>query len=173
MVRSSIVIKKLEEKDRDTAAEFVSRMMKWTVKTYSKRRYPKSALDHQILVATGTLDKSIEDPDHYCMLAIKDGETIGIALGQVLGGVGRIDWIAVAPEYQRQGIGRKLMKAVEGQMKGRGCHKMTLYVFDSQIPALGLYLNWGMIPEATLKEHHWGDDYVVMSKWLDMRRRVV
>jgi hypothetical protein len=85
MVRSSIVIKKLEEKDRDTAAEFVSRMMKWTVKTYSKRRYPKSALDHQILVATGTLDKSIEDPDHYCMLAIKDGETIGIALGQVLG----------------------------------------------------------------------------------------
>jgi len=171
MSTSSIVIKELEKKDRERATKFVRRMMRWTMKTYVKGGYSRESLDHHISTATRTLDLAIKDPNYYCILAIKDGEIVGIALGQVLGGVGRIDWMAVAPERHRQGVGKKLMAAVERQMYGRGCHKMTLYVFNSYMPALGLYLNWGMVPEATLKEHLWGDDYVVMSKWLERRKR--
>ena len=171
MPGSSIVIKKLERKDREKAAEFVGRMMRWTSKTYAKKGQTKESLDHHISTAVRTLDLAIKDPGHYCVLAVKDDEAIGIALGQVLGGVGRIDWMAVVPERHRQGIGKKLMKAVEEMMHERGCHKMTLYAFNSHIPALGLYLKWGMVPEATLKEHLWGDDYVVMSKWLERTKR--
>ena len=171
MSSSSIVIKELEKKDRERAAKFVRRMMRWTMKTYGKGGYSRESLDHHISTAIRTLDLAIKDPNHYCILAIKDGEIIGIALGQVLGGVGRIDWMAVAPERHRQGIGKKLMAAVERLMHGRGCHKMTLYAFNSYMPALGLYLEWGMVPEATLKEHLWGDDYIVMSKWLERRKQ--
>lgn len=171
MSASSMVIKELEKEDRERAAKFVRRMMRWTMKAYGKEGHSRESLEHHISTAIGTLDRSLKDPSHYCILAIKDGEMVGIVLGQVLGGVGRIDWMAVAPERHRQGIGRKLMTAVEEQMHGRGCHKMTLFAFNSYLPALGLYLKWGMVPEATLKEHLWGDDYVVMSKWLDRRKR--
>jgi len=168
---SSIVIRELEKKDRERAAKFVRRMMRWTMKTYVKGAHSRESLDHHISTAIRTLDVALKDPNHYCIIAVKDGEIIGIALGQMLGGVGRIDWMSVDPECHRQGVGRKLMTAVERQMHRRGCHKMTLYAFNSYIPALGLYLKWGMVPEATLKEHLWGDDYIVMSKWLARRKR--
>lgn len=171
MSSSSMVIRKLEKKDRVSAAKFVRKMMRWTMKSYAKEGYSREELDHHTSTAVRTLDLAIKDPNHYSILAIKDGEIIGIALGQVLGGVGRIDWMAVVPERHRQGVGKSLMNAVEKEMHRRGCHKMTLYVFNSYMPALGLYLKWGMVPEATLKEHLWGDDYVVMSKWLERRKR--
>jgi len=171
MSSSSIVIKEMEKKDRERAAKFVRRMMRWSVKTYGRKGYSKESLDHHISTAIRTLDLALEDPNHYCTLAIKDGDVIGIALGQMLGGVGRIDWMAVTPEYHRQGIGKRLMTEVERQMHRRGCHKITLLVINSYLPALGLYLKWGMVPEATLKEHLWGDDYVVVSKWLERSKR--
>jgi len=170
MSKSSVVIRELEKKDRNKAAEFVGRMMRWTTKNYAKEGYSKESLDHLVSTAVGTLDLAIKDPNHYCLLAVKGDEIVGIALGQVLGGVGRIDWMAVAPDSQRKGVGRQLMTTVEGYMLGKGCHKMTLQAYNSHIPALGLYLNWGMVPEATLREHLWGDDYVVMSKWLERRK---
>jgi GNAT superfamily N-acetyltransferase len=167
MPSSSIVVNELAKKDRERAAKFVGKMMRWSMKTHAKVGYSRESLGHHISTAIRTLNLAIKDPNHYCLLAMKDGEIIGIALGQVLGGVGRIDWMAVAPEHRRQGVGKKLMTAVEKEMHRRGCHKMTLYMFNSYMPALGLYLKWGMVPEATLKEHLWGDDYVVMSKWLE------
>ncbi len=170
MPRSSVVIKELERKDRQKAAEFVGEMMRWTTANYSRKGRSKESLDHLISTAVKTLDLAIRDPNHFCLLAVKGDEIIGIALGQVLGGVGRIDWMAVSPESQRKGVGKRLMTTVEGYMLGKGCHKMTLQAYNSHIPALGLYLNWGMVPEATLKEHLWGDDYVVMSKWLETRK---
>lgn len=170
MPRSSVVIKELEKKDRQKAARFVGKMMRWTTANYSKEGHSEESLEHLISTAVNTLDLAIRSPNHFCLLAFKGDEIIGIALGQVLGGVGRIDWMAVSPESQRRGVGKRLMTTVEGYMLGKGCHKMTLQAYNSHIPALGLYLNWGMVPEATLKEHLWGDDYVVMSKWLEKRK---
>lgn len=167
MPKSSVIVKELEKKDRQKAARFVEKMMRWTASKYSKGRRSKESLEHLISTAVRTLDQAIKDPNQFCLLAFKGNEIIGIALGQVLGGVGRIDWMAVAPESQRKGVGRQLMATVEGYMLGKGCHKMTLQAYNSHIPALGLYLNWGMVPEATLKKHLWGDDYLVMSKWLE------
>lgn len=171
MPKSSVVVKELGKKDRSKAARFAERMMRWTARKYSKEGRADESLDHLISTAIKTLDLAIKDPNHYCLIAVEGGEIIGIALGRMLGGVGRIDWMAVAPESQRRGVGRKLMATVEGYMLGKGCHKMTLQAYNSHLPALGLYLNWGMVPEATLKEHLWGDDYVVMSKWLKRGKR--
>ena len=170
MAGSPIVIKALEEKDRAKAARFVAKMMRWTAKAYAKGRLSKESLSHLTSTAIGTLDTALKDPSHYCILALKGGEVSGIALGHTLGGVGRIDWMAVAPELHRQGIGKKLVAAVESQMRQSGCHKITLYISHGQTPAIGLYLNWGMVPEGNLKNHEWGGDYVVMSKWLGRRR---
>lgn len=169
MSDSPIVIRKLEKKDLGKATRFVSRMMRWTAKTHSKGGYSRESLDHFISTATRTLDLALKDPSHYCILALKGREISGIVLGQVLGGVSRIDWLAVSPESHRQGIGKKLVAAVESQMRKRGCHKVTLFISNSHIPAIGLYLKWGMVPEGSLKQHLWGGDYIVMSKWLERK----
>jgi ribosomal protein S18 acetylase RimI-like enzyme len=171
MSGSSIRIKELGKKDREAAVRFVRKMMRWTMRKYAEGNRSEEALDHHVSTAVQTLDLAIKDPNHYCMIAVRNGTIIGIALGKVLGGVGSIDWMAVTPEYHRRGVGKKMMAAVEELMHSRGCHKMTLFAFDSYVPALGLYLKWGMVPEATLKEHMFGDDYLVMSKWLERRKR--
>lgn len=162
-----VALKGLRKKDREEAAAFVRRMIKLDMKGREKSARSRKDIEHHAETVVRMLDLAIQDENHYCTVATKGGAVIGIALGQVLGGVGRIDWMAVDPRHQRQGVGKRLMASAEERMKGRGCHKMTLFVVSSQMPALGLYLNWGMVPEATLKEHMWGDDHIVMSKWLE------
>lgn len=75
-------------------------------------------LDHLMSTAIGALDSALKDPNRYCILAMKGRKISGIALGQILGGVRRIDWLAVAPECHRQGIGKELMTAVETKCAG-------------------------------------------------------
>jgi ribosomal protein S18 acetylase RimI-like enzyme len=49
----------------------------------------------------------------------------------------------VSPHYQGQGVGKKLMAAVEQQARARGCAKVTLEVRDDNERAQRLYLACG------------------------------
>ncbi len=58
-----------------------------------------------------------------CFVAEEDGQVIGFALGAdryVSKRMGHLDWIAVAPEHQRHGIGTKLTEAVYKAMGEQG-----------------------------------------------------
>ena len=58
--------------------------------------------------------------DHF-MAVDEKGEVVGVAkLYEKEAGVGHVSHLAVAPEYQRQGIGRLLMDAVEKRARKRG-----------------------------------------------------
>ena len=166
MPRSLIEIKELENKDREKATAFAAKMIRLAARSDSKSHYSKELLDDLIKNSRKTIFSAPRDPDRFCVLATKDEEIIGIALGRMLGGVGRVDWITVATEHRRGGIGKRLARAMEDTMHRKGCHKITLYISESHIPAIGLFLKWGMVPEGVLKRHEWGNDYTVMSKWL-------
>jgi ribosomal protein S18 acetylase RimI-like enzyme len=166
MPKSSIVIKELESKDCERAAAFAARMIRLEARSDHKSHYSKALLKDLIKNSRRTIFSAPRDSDNFCVIATKDKRITGIALGRTLGGVGRVDWIAVAPEQRRGGIGKRLAHAVEASMLEKGCHKITLYISESHIPAIGLFLKWGMIPEGMLKRHEWGNDYTVMSKWL-------
>jgi len=47
--------------------------------------------------------------------------------------------LAVLPEYRGQGIGRKLLAAVEAKGIELGCGKLTLEVQSENLPAQGIY----------------------------------
>jgi ribosomal protein S18 acetylase RimI-like enzyme len=49
----------------------------------------------------------------------------------------------VSPEYQGQGVGKKLMAAVEQDARARGCAKVTLEVRDDNARAQKLYVACG------------------------------
>src|ERR1044071_487729 len=58
--------------------------------------------------------------DHF-MAVDEKGEVVGVAkLYEKEEGVGHVSHLAVAPEYQHQGIGRLLMDAVEKRARKRG-----------------------------------------------------
>lgn len=84
--------------------------------------------------------------DAYYLLGIdksKDNLIMAYAGCWVLGTEGHITNIAVAPEYQGQGLGRKLMETLIARVKPLGVDSMTLEVRPSNTPALALYGRMG------------------------------
>ena len=53
--------------------------------------------------------------------------------------------LAVRESHQGQGIGRRLLAAVEHAARGRGCCKLTLEVLEENVRAQGLYRSVGFV----------------------------
>jgi ribosomal protein S18 acetylase RimI-like enzyme len=54
-----------------------------------------------------------------------------------------IENIAVRPEYQRQGLGRRLMQFAERQAREQGLNELRLYVSELMPENLGFYRRLG------------------------------
>ena len=54
--------------------------------------------------------------------------------------------VAVSPAARGQGIGRKLLAAVETEARSLGCGKVTLEVRSDNARAMGLYRSVGFVP---------------------------
>ncbi len=52
----------------------------------------------------------------------------------------------VSPQFQGQGVGKKLMAAVEAEARSRGCCKISLEVREDNARAQALYLKCGFDP---------------------------
>lgn len=159
-------IRRLAQRDCRDAGQFIAATMTWTWENFGRSAVTARGLARWIALRRRSLIPGLKDPDQYCFLAVHGKNILGIALGETGFGVGSLDWLAVDPNHQGRGIGKTLMEAVERHMLKKRCHKMTLYTYAVLVPAISLYLNSGMIPEAYLRKHALGEDYVVMSKWL-------
>ncbi len=73
---------------------------------------------------------------------------------------GWVNYLAVAPEWQRQGLGRCMMGEVERLLHSAGCPKINLQVRDTNAEALGFYSALG----------YTRDEVVSMGKRLEMDR---
>lgn len=63
----------------------------------------------------------------------KEGDTpIGVAGLEVLGSVGLVRSVGVAPSHRRHGLGSKLLAAVEAKAKGRAVKQLYLLTNDAQ-----------------------------------------
>ena len=89
------------------------------------------------------------DPDLF-LVALVDGEVVGSVMGGYEGHRGWINYLAVSPSHQRQGLGRSLMAAVEEKLKAKGCPKINLQVRSNNQAVIDFYATIG-----------YGDDNVV------------
>jgi ribosomal protein S18 acetylase RimI-like enzyme len=59
-----------------------------------------------------------------CMVADDDGKVVGFALGastfEIIEDAAHVEWIAVAPEYRRRGLGERLLLSLVEIAKGLG-----------------------------------------------------
>jgi ribosomal protein S18 acetylase RimI-like enzyme len=86
--------------------------------------------------------KKKEHPELF-LVALKGKEIVGVLMGGYDGHRGAVNYFAVAPAHQRQGIGRLLMGAVEKKLNRLGCPKINLYVRVSNEPVRVFYEKLG------------------------------
>lgn len=73
------------------------------------------------------------------LVGVEDGAIVATAMAGFDGHRGWINYLAVAPERQRQGHGRQLMRAVEDALLAVGCPKLNLQVRAGNAKAVAFY----------------------------------
>lgn len=118
------------------------------------------AADEEILGRT--YDWSAESLD----LGAREGrKVVGVLRGHFTGGVATVNELLVHRARRRMGIGTRLVVAMEEAAVSRGCHKVSLRT-PAGSEAEGFYRGLGYAREYRLSGHHYGHDYVGMSKRL-------
>ena len=72
-----------------------------------------------------------------------DGRLVSTVMAGYEGHRGWINYLAVAPDRRRQGIGRRMMQAAEARLRALGCPKINLQVRSSNLDVIEFYRKIG------------------------------
>jgi ribosomal protein S18 acetylase RimI-like enzyme len=84
------------------------------------------------------------------LVGTADGAIIGTAMAGYDGHRGWINFLAVDPEYRRQGFGRALMERAERSLRALGCPKINLQVRRENRAAVAFYEGIGFREDTVL-----------------------
>lgn len=73
------------------------------------------------------------------LVAVRGEVLVGTVMAGYEGHRGWINYLAVSPQQQRQGIGRRLMAAAQAELEKLGCPKINLQVRASNTAVLAFY----------------------------------
>ncbi|MDH3364957.1 MAG: GNAT family N-acetyltransferase [Thermoplasmata archaeon] len=94
---------------------------------------------------TRSVGGNIED----VIVAVHNGAIVGYVNPIVDDKEAWIGGLGVIPEYRGSGIGKRLMRAAEEDVRERGAEEILLEVIDGNTPALNLYHNLGYTERRT------------------------
>lgn len=131
-MKEELIIRQLEEDDIE----------KGYLEIFDKERKPVS-----ILEAKEIFKKTNSSPFHKIFIAIINSEIIG-SITLIIepkfirngGLIGHIEDVEIKNNYQRRGVGKKLLKKVLEFAENQGCYKTILDCSDDLMP---FYLNSG------------------------------
>ncbi|MDD5036561.1 MAG: GNAT family acetyltransferase [Methylococcaceae bacterium] len=86
--------------------------------------------------------KLTEQPELF-LVGIKEEELIATVMAGFDGHRGQIYYLAVAPDWRQQSLGRRLMQEVERRLIARGCPKINLQVRSSNAEVIAFYRQLG------------------------------
>lgn len=95
-------------------------------------------------------------PDLF-LVGCLDGQIIACIMAGYEGHRGWLNYLAVAPEYQRRGYGRAIVAEAERLLRAAGCPKINLLIRTSNKNVIEFYRRIGYSP----------DDVVSMGKRLE------
>jgi len=89
------------------------------------------------------IQRKIEFQPELFFVALLNGKVIGSVMAGYEGHRGWLNYLAVLPEHQRHGYGRRLVEKTVDELKELGCLKVNLQVRKSNISAVKFYENIG------------------------------
>lgn len=100
----------------------------------------------------------LQDPDSLFLVAILDGRLVGYVLGPVEGWrtppAAHIDSIAALPEWQRSGIGTRLLRSFVEQVCRHGCEIVTLEVSPANEAGMAFFARHGFRKVHRLRNYY-------------------
>jgi ribosomal protein S18 acetylase RimI-like enzyme len=87
--------------------------------------------------------KKVDYQPELFFVALFDGLVVGSVMAGYEGHRGWLNYLAVLPEYQGQGYGRKLVEKAIAELEKLGCLKVNLEVRKSNSPVIDFYLHLG------------------------------
>jgi ribosomal protein S18 acetylase RimI-like enzyme len=90
------------------------------------------------------------------VVAEAEGQIMGAVLGTFDGRRGWLHHLAVAPAWQGDGVGRRLVAEVEARLRTHGCARINLHVEPDNVEVAGFYDRIGYVRR----------ELVFMEKWL-------
>ena len=92
------------------------------------------------------IDRKIDhDPDGF-LVGEAGGTVVASAMMGYDGHRGSVFYLAVHPDHQRRGLGRRLMDEIEARLLAIGCPKINVWVRPSNPAAVGFYDRLGYTP---------------------------
>jgi ribosomal protein S18 acetylase RimI-like enzyme len=102
------------------------------------------------------LAATLEHAADLFVVAEAEGQIMGAVLGTFDGRRGWLHHLAVAPAWQGNGVGRRLVAEVEARLRTHGCAKINLHVEPDNVEVAGFYDRIGYVRR----------ELVFMEKWL-------
>jgi RimJ/RimL family protein N-acetyltransferase len=98
-------------------------------------------------------DRAVDRDDSVLFLADAGGVIVGSVYGSLSGGVVDLGMFVVAG-FRGGGIGSALLEAVLDWARTQEAHKVSLAVWPTNYPAIGLYARYGFRVEGTRRRHY-------------------
>lgn len=87
--------------------------------------------------------KKVDYQPGLFFVALLDGRVVGSVMAGYEGHRGWLNYLAVLPEYQGQGYGRKLVEKAIAELRKLGCLKVNLEVRKSNSSVIDFYIHLG------------------------------
>lgn len=84
------------------------------------------------------------------LVGLIDGSVIATVMAGFDGHRGWVNYLAVAQQYRRRGIGRTLMDRVEGLLKNMGCPKVNMQIRATNSAVVTFYERLGYANDQTV-----------------------
>ncbi len=89
------------------------------------------------------IERKMEVNPELFLVGLVDGKIVATVIGGYEGHRGWINYLGVDPAYQKIGLGRQIMEAVEEKLKAMDCPKINLQVRGDNKVVVGFYENIG------------------------------
>ncbi|MDB9529800.1 GNAT family acetyltransferase [Oscillatoria sp. CS-180] len=84
------------------------------------------------------------------LIGVLDGQVVATVMAGYDGHRGWINYLAIAPEYQRAGYGREMMHQAEEWLLKLGCPKINLQIRRDNLDAIAFYEAIGFTEDAVV-----------------------
>jgi len=97
------------------------------------------------------IERKLKVEPELFLVGLMDNKVVAAVMGGYDGHRGWIYYLGVDPAYQRKGLGRQMMEAIEKKIRVMGCPKINLMIRKDNLGAVEFYKRIGYKMDETIQ----------------------